>query len=200
MKTLRYARLTIGTALILVFVALLSAQPASPPANDEQLNYERAYQQDLARRRAEEAKARARFDQERSTWPAERQYHALLEQARQYLARAEFQWAVRRYNEAMQLKPADLPVTPDVKQLQATLQAQNEPLEVTFKSDGATFVTISNFKPLRTFTETKVKILPGDYEIVGQRKGYRDVRIPLVLRNGTPPAVVSVACTEPATP
>jgi hypothetical protein len=41
---------------------------------------------------------------------------------------------------------------------------------------------------------TTVKILPGDYEIVGRRKGYKDVQLLLQVRNGTPPPAVNVIC------
>ena len=39
-----------------------------------------------------------------------------------------------------------------------------------------------------------IKMLPGDYEIVGRRKGFRDVLMLLQVRNGTPPPTVTVAC------
>ena len=47
--------------------------------------------------------------------------------------------------------------------------------------------------------ETRViKMLPGDYEVVGRRKGYRDVNMLLQVRNGTTPPVVQVACNVSA--
>ena len=38
-------------------------------------------------------------------------------------------------------------------------------------------------------------MLPGDYKIVGRRKGYQDVQLLLQVRNGVPPPTVTVVCT-----
>ena len=43
-----------------------------------------------------------------------------------------------------------------------------------------------------------MKILPGNYEVVGRRRGYRDVVMLLQVRQGVPPPVVSVICTVKA--
>ena len=44
-----------------------------------------------------------------------------------------------------------------------------------------------------------MKILPGDYEIVGRRKGYEDVILILQVRAGTPPPTVIVVCDKKLT-
>jgi hypothetical protein len=72
---------------------------------------------------------------------------------------------------------------------------QTKPVDVTFKSDGNTWVSITNFKaPQKIESALAMKIYPGDYEVIGRRKGYRDVLMTLQVRNGTPPPVVTVAC------
>lgn len=124
------------------------------------------------------------------------EYYKLIEVAEQKAARAEFQSAIRDFNKAMSLKPEYLPVTERLAQLRDLLYQQNQPVEITFRGDGKTWISITNFRLLGQAEETKVKILPGDYEVIGRRKGYQDVLLSLQVRNnGAPPPVVSVICT-----
>ena len=122
------------------------------------------------------------------------QYERLITDAQQLASKAEFQMAIRRFNEAMAAKPAYLVNSDKVQQLHAMLMAQNQPVEVTFKYDGKTWFSVTNYRlPVQMETMT-IKMLPGDYEIVGRRKGFRDVLMLLQVRNGTPPPTVTVAC------
>ena len=166
----------------------------------ERLAQERAYQQDMARRRAEEAKARAELDDAVSNLDAEGKFNLLMAAAGRYAASAEFQIGIRTYNQAMAAKPADLPVPDWVRELQATLRAQNSPVDVTLNSDGDTWVSIRNFRVLSRFQTTTMKILPGNYEVVGRRSGFREVVTMIYVRNGAPVPVVTVACTQPVAP
>jgi len=95
----------------------------------------------------------------------------------------------------MAIKPSYLVNDDKVQQLHALLMAQNQPVEVTFKSDGKTWVSISNYRLLGQIDSTALKILPGDYNVVGRRKGYQDVQMLLQVRNGAPAPTVTVACT-----
>ncbi len=123
------------------------------------------------------------------------QYDKYVEAAEQLANKNEFQAARLRFNEAMAVKPAYLVNSERVQQLHALIMAQNQPVEVTFKSDGNTWVSITNFRMLGKIESSTVKILPGDYEVIGRRKGYRDVQMLLQVRNGTPPPTVTVACS-----
>jgi hypothetical protein len=175
---------------------------ASRPAEeDELLTQERAYQQQLAKRRAEEAKARAKIDEAAAMESdASARYYLLIEAAEQLAANAEFQAAIRMYNQAMQAKPAGLTISDRVKQLQTTLAAQNKPVDVTFTSDGMTWVAIINYRQPDKLSTNVVKMLPGDYTVVGRRKGFRDVEMLLRVRNGEPPPIVPVVCTVSSGP
>ncbi len=123
------------------------------------------------------------------------QYEKFIEAAEQFANKADFQSAIRRFNEAMAVKPSYLVNSDRVQQLHTLLMAQNKPVDVTFKSDNNTWVSIQNFQTPRKFETSVVKMLPGDYQIIGRRKGYRDVEMLLQVRNGTPPPTVTVACT-----
>jgi tetratricopeptide (TPR) repeat protein len=122
------------------------------------------------------------------------QYEKYIENAEQLANKNEFQAAIRMFNNAMAVKPAYLVNSDRVQQLHAMLMSQNQPVEVTFRGDGKTWVQISNFRMLGQIESMSVKILPGDYEVIGRRKGYRDVQMMLQVRNGTPPPVVTVKC------
>jgi len=123
------------------------------------------------------------------------EYHKLIEVAEGKAARAEFQAAIRDFNKAMSLKPEYLPASERLTQLRDLLFAQNQPVDVTFKGDGKTWISITNFRLLGQAQETTVKILPGNYEVIGRRKGYQDVLLMLQVRNGAPAPVVQVSCS-----
>jgi tetratricopeptide (TPR) repeat protein len=122
------------------------------------------------------------------------QYEKYIEVAEQLANKADFQGAIRRFNEAMAVKPSYLVNNDRVLQLQKLLTTQSQPVDVTFKSDGNTHVMISSFRGPKKMDTEVIRMFPGDYEIIGRRKGYRDVQMLLQVRNGTPPPVVTVAC------
>jgi hypothetical protein len=176
------------------------AAGASGADDQVRLAQERKYQQELAKKRAEEAKARAAFDVALSTQDKAAKYRALIEAAERALAAAEFQFGIRLYNQAMMTKPADQAVTDQVRALQAALQAQNKPVEVVVQSDGVTWVTVRHARAPAQFATATIKLLPGNYEVVGRRPGYREVVVLIAVRCDLPPPAVRIGCTEPATP
>jgi hypothetical protein len=123
------------------------------------------------------------------------QYNKLVEVTEEHVQKAEFQRAIRAFNDAMAVKPTYLALTDRVNQLREVLSVQSRPVEVTFQSDGNSWVSISNYRMLGKIKTATVKMLPGDYEIVSRRKGYQDVMIMLQVRNGSNPPVVNVACS-----
>jgi len=123
-------------------------------------------------------------------------FEKLLELAADQAARAEFQPSIRSFNEAISIKPDYIQLTESQNTLKNLLSAQSKPVEIYYQSDGKTWVTISNYKLLGKFKGESVKILPGDYEIVGRRKGYEDVILLLQVRAGTPPPTVIVVCDK----
>ena len=169
-------------------------------AEQARLSQERAYQQQLAKKRHAEAMERAKFDEAMRDVDPAGKFNALLQRARDQTARMEFSAAIRTLNEAMSMKPAEVALTPEVREFQARLQAQNRPIEVVLMSDGETYVSITNARAPAQFTHSMVKLLPGDYEVVGRRRGYRDASLLLQVRTDAPAPVVTVACTQPLGP
>ena len=123
------------------------------------------------------------------------QYEKYIESADQLAKKADFQGAIRRFNQAMEVKPAYLENSESVQQLHSLLMAQNKAVEVSFSSDGDTWVSINNFRAPKKFDSEVVKMMPGDYRITGRRKGYRDVDILLQVRSDVTPPKVNVVCT-----
>ena len=72
----------------------------------------------------------------------------------------------------------------EAERLDVTLSAgQSKPVQVTFISDTKTYVTISGVRMLgNKFTTVTVPLLPGNYEVIGRRKGYEEVRESLRIR------------------
>jgi len=172
-----------------------------PPSEEEQarLAHERWYAQTTARKRKEDAMQRAKFEELLAPVrdDPEAKFNERIKTVEFYAARGEIQVAIRIFNEALAEKPSELPFTDQAKAVQATLRGQNVPVEVTWSSDGQTFVSVIAVRSLGKFVTNVVKILPGNYEIVGRRAGFREVVMPLVVRNGQPPPAVSVICSEP---
>lgn len=179
-------------------IVSIGSLPGQSPDEQKQFAQARAYQQALAKKRAEAAKHRAEFDAVVSQLDPVGKFNRRIEAAEQSAAKAEFHEGLRLLNAAITEKPADLPVPDRVAQLQATLVAQIEPVDVTLISDGVTFVSVSGQRAPVRFERTVVGIPPGDYEVIGRRTGFRDVVMLLQVRNGMPPPVVTVACITPA--
>ena len=126
------------------------------------------------------------------------QYEKFIEAAEVLANKAQFQDAIRRFNEAMAVKPSYLVNSDRVQQLHNLLMTQNKPVDVTFKSDGNTWVSILSFRQPEKIDTKVIRMLPGDYQVVGRRRGYRDVEMLLQVRNGTTPPTVTVACNVSA--
>lgn len=69
-------------------------------------------------------------------------------------------------------------------------------VQVTLVSDNITWVSIANIQPPKKFGALKVSLPPGDYEVIGRRKGYRDVRELLRVRAASAPSSLRIVCKE----
>jgi len=80
--------------------------------------------------------------------------------------------------------------------LDHALAAALVPIAVELRSDDRTQVTVLRVGALGRFASKRLELLPGDYVAVGERPGYRDVRVPFSIRPGAAAAAVQIACTE----
>ncbi len=111
-------------------------------------------------------------------------FERLVDDARSQAQRANFQSAIGAFNNALANKPSYLPLTPEQEELRIMLDRQSRPVQVPLVSDNRTYVTIQGLRLLGRFEATSVPMLPGDYEIVGRRRGYQDVREIVRVRGG----------------
>lgn len=123
-------------------------------------------------------------------------YDNLLEESRELAQRGEFQKAIADFNQAMAIKPSYLPLDTSAQQLQKILREQTAPVVVELISDGKTFVSVSGYESIGQFESYRRKFLPGNYRILGRRKGYRNVVLEVRVRNGKLLQPIKVICYQ----
>jgi tetratricopeptide (TPR) repeat protein len=84
-----------------------------------------------------------------------------------------------------------------ISRLQVLLQQASTPIAVTLRSDLETEVIVYKVARLGRFDTHELTLRPGTYTAVGSRNGYRDVRRSFTIGHDTPPAPITIACTEP---
>ena len=121
-------------------------------------------------------------------------FRSKIQEAEKLEQQAEFQRAIQTYNNAIGKKPAYLAPSDRVIQLNKRLQVQNTLVPVTFSSDNNTMVSISGILEPQKVTNKTLQVPPGDYNVVGRRKGYQDVVMKLQVRAGSTPPAFRVVC------
>ncbi|MEO6568417.1 MAG: hypothetical protein ABIO94_06600 [Opitutaceae bacterium] len=154
------------------FLGLGNAKQKERETEQRRIAAERAAQQQASREKIEEkARVQGRLPEPD---PAVA-FHRRLDQVERLLAQENFYGAVRAMDEAMKVKPKELPVSERVRALEARVKAQSALVDVHLKSDAETFVSIASLLSPRKFYSARVKLMPGDYEVKGQRRDRMDV-------------------------
>jgi tetratricopeptide (TPR) repeat protein len=99
--------------------------------------------------------------------------------------------------QARQISPRGPVLEQQISALETALRRANTEVTVTLRSDAKTEVTVYKVARLGSFSETALTLRPGNYTAVGTRAGYRDVRHSFTVSADSPPAPVTIACTEP---
>jgi tetratricopeptide (TPR) repeat protein len=100
--------------------------------------------------------------------------------------------------EAAATAPQDEPVLAGkIARLRRLVTEAGTPLPVSLLSDGKTEVVIYHVGRLGRFDSHSMQLRPGDYTVVGSRRGYRDVRKTLSVRPGKPGVMLVIRCEEP---
>jgi len=81
-------------------------------------------------------------------------------------------------------------------QLQLQLRVARIPVKVDLMSDRLTEVFINRIGRIGTFSDHSMRLVPGNYTLIGTRDGYRDVRRKLVVMPGVSPEPVRILCEE----
>lgn len=83
-----------------------------------------------------------------------------------------------------------------VDKLASLMRDMQQPTEVVFQSDGNTSISILRHGSLGVLDERLIKLLPGQYTVVGTRKGYRDVRLEIEISPFDEQQNITVICHE----
>ncbi len=104
--------------------------------------------------------------------------------------------ARKALDEASQLNSSDERLNEQLAELKVALIKAQTPVAVTFQSDGQTQVRLLRHEELGLFSRISRELPPGRYTLLGQRKGYRDVRVnfEVHLNKQNPP--IEVICQE----
>ncbi|PCI76584.1 MAG: hypothetical protein COB20_10280 [SAR86 cluster bacterium] len=81
-------------------------------------------------------------------------------------------------------------------ELEAFLEYSLVPIDIFFRSDNQTEVTLLRIEDLGMFEQTSLSLKPGRYVAIGKRSGYRDVREEFTVGFGLTPETVTVQCDE----
>jgi len=82
-------------------------------------------------------------------------------------------------------------------ELEAFLEYSLVPIDISFRSDNQTQVTLLRIEDLGVFEQTSLSLKPGRYVATGKRSGYREVREEFTVGFGLTPETVIVQCDEP---
>jgi hypothetical protein len=70
------------------------------------------------------------------------------------------------------------------------------PITIELNSDNKTDIEIYRVGKYGQLGSTQVELYPGDYTIVGRRRGYRDIRRELTLLAGEATDPIYISCIE----
>jgi tetratricopeptide (TPR) repeat protein len=97
---------------------------------------------------------------------------------------------------ASSIEPAGPKLSEQISTLEDAVAKASTPVRVRLVSDDLTDVVIYKIGRLGTFESRELDIRPGRYTVVGTRRGYRDVRLELVIVAGEEPEALVVRCEE----
>jgi len=83
-----------------------------------------------------------------------------------------------------------------ISALETTVIQEKTPVKLTLTSDNLTNVTIYHVGRMGIFLQKDLMLRPGQYTIVGQRNGYRDVRHTVTISHDNPTVTFFIACKE----
>jgi len=111
-------------------------------------------------------------------------------------ANAVLEEALELAQEAALVEVAGARHRQQLEQFEKLLETMGQPVLVILESDGQTEVAVYQVGRLGTFVRHELELRPGTYTVVGQLKGYRDVRLKLVVKPGHQPPPLPVRCEE----
>ena len=98
--------------------------------------------------------------------------------------------------EALSVNQAGTRITEQADTLKRIIQLASTPVNIVINSDGLTNTVLYRKGSLGRFDSITIKLRPGNYTIVGNRNGYRDVRINFDVLPEKENMQILVSCTE----
>ena len=83
-----------------------------------------------------------------------------------------------------------------IETLDRMLKLATSPVDVVFRSDNQTHVTLYRVKDLGQFEQTTLTLKPGRYTVGGRRQGYRDVQVEFTVTGEPLDGPIVVRCEE----
>jgi len=108
-----------------------------------------------------------------------------------------YEYAKTLLSEAQKIKSAGPKHATQISKLTKELDKSQINLIVQFRSNKSTNVTLLKNGILGFFNEKKISLKPGKYIVIGNRDGYRDVRIEFKVTPEEMPLSLEVICREP---
>lgn len=124
----------------------------------------------------------------------------LLQQAianpERFAEESVFEQTLDVYYTGRAIQPPGSRLLAQLDELQGFLENSQIPVEIQFRSDGLTDVTLLRIESLGIFQQTSLSLKPGRYVAVGKRSGFREVREEFTVGFGLTPDSVLVQCIE----
>jgi|TARA_B100001250_G_C19815100_1_gene797865 hypothetical protein len=98
--------------------------------------------------------------------------------------------------EALSVNQAGARITEQADTLKRIIELASTPVNIVINSDGLTNTVLYRKGSLGRFDSITIKLRPGNYTIVGNRNGYRDVRINFDVLPEKENMQILVSCTE----
>lgn len=83
-----------------------------------------------------------------------------------------------------------------IDQVEQLIEQENQPIEVTVRSDNRTFIKVLGVGVVGEVREKTIQLKPGKYQFEGSREGYRSTIVDVVVEKSGTPIVVNVQCNE----
>ncbi len=139
--------------------------------------------------------ARQHLSQVRQRAELATQLQTMLNQPTRLQSSAVRAQAAKLLAQARAVPDAGPLLTQQISALGSAINAATRPISVRLQSDNQTLVTIYKVGKQGAFADRSIELVPGKYVAVGERTGYRDVRVEFVVSADTPP--IDIRCTEP---
>jgi tetratricopeptide (TPR) repeat protein len=140
--------------------------------------------------------AREGLDRSRDRARLDKQFRAAIDDPQRLSDPAVAAATGKMLQLARSISPRGPVLASQIEQLEQLLKQASTPIAVTMRSDMQTDVVVYKVAKLGKFDQRELDLRPGTYTAVGSRLGYRDVRVDFVVKYGSKPPPVTIACTE----